>query len=251
MLERVRAVSLDFFGTLIDFVPCLEPACADVLGAVEGGGGGGEGGVAADGGAVGAPALARSWGRHFGRMLEEAAHLEDGDFRTVRRVTEDALAAALAEHGLEADPARGTEAWFERVRAAELFSDVRGALARLAARYRLAVTSDTDDDVIAPPLAREGLPVEVVVTSESLRAYKIGPSLRLWRDLCARLALAPDEVLHVGDSPWDVAGAKRAGCVAVHLDRGDRNVRALPDGCEPDLTVRDLAELAERLLGGG
>ncbi len=65
----------------------------------------------------------------------------------------------------------------------------------------------------------------------------------------------PAEVLHVGDDPeLDVIGAQRAGLRCAWLNRTPASWSALlpPDptesgAIEPDLIVRDLAELADAL----
>ena len=62
----------------------------------------------------------------------------------------------------------------------------------------------------------------------------------------ARKALAPHEVLHVGDDPWlDVAGARAAGLRSCWINR---RAEAWPDALpRADLEFATLAGLADAL----
>ena len=72
------------------------------------------------------------------------------------------------------------------------------------------------------------------------------PDPGIFHAACARLGLAPHEVLHVGDHPHiDVAGAAAAGLRTCWIDRGDH---AWPDGLPTaDIRITSLAELADML----
>ncbi len=60
------------------------------------------------------------------------------------------------------------------------------------------------------------------------------PDVEIFARTCARLGVAPDRALMVGDSvPSDVEGARAAGCLALHYGRD----------------VADFAELRRALLG--
>jgi putative hydrolase of the HAD superfamily len=119
------------------------------------------------------------------------------------------------------------------------------AFARLAAHFRSAGSWAIYDDV-GPALAelsRRGLPLGVVSNwdshlprlledlglSRSFRALVVSaieetgkPDPEIFRRACARLNVAPDEALHVGDSlAEDYEGARAAGLKALLLDRKD------------------------------
>jgi putative hydrolase of the HAD superfamily len=69
------------------------------------------------------------------------------------------------------------------------------------------------------------------------------PAAAIFHDACARLGIAPENVLHVGDDPMlDVVGARAAGLRTAWLNR---NGKTWPDGEHvPDIELRDLGELA-------
>ena len=132
---------------------------------------------------------------------------------------------------------------------------VPGALAVLAdlraQGVRLAVVSSA----AFPPfvgwgLARHGLAryFPVIATSGAVGYYKSDPRLYQWA--LARLGVAPDAAVHVGDHPrFDVVGAQAAGMRAVWLDRPalDRPDPALPADCHPDAVILALADLPAAL----
>ncbi len=137
---------------------------------------------------------------------------------------------ALADHALEVFlTARNRVA---------LYPDVRPALERLRARYRLFAVSNGNADLqrcgIADLFAGH-------VTARGAGAAK--PDERIFMRMLGEAGVRAADVLHVGDDPLaDVDGARRAGLQAVWLNR---DARAWPDHLErPPRTIRTLADLA-------
>ncbi len=117
------------------------------------------------------------------------------------------------------------------------YSDALPALARLVRNYSLVAVTNGNAS-----LDRTGIGswFSARVSARDVGAAK--PDCRMF-DAAAKLAaVAPDEVLHIGDSPeLDVEGARRAGQHTVWLNR--QNLawpRGLP---RPDLEIRSLAAL--------
>jgi pyrophosphatase PpaX len=84
---------------------------------------------------------------------------------------------------------------------------------------------------------------DAVVTSDDVPRGKPNPDgiLRALRLLHA----GPDEAAYVGDSPFDVEAAKRAGVHAVAVGWGGIHTREKLEAAQPDVFV----ETAEELLG--
>jgi putative hydrolase of the HAD superfamily len=130
----------------------------------------------------------------------------------------------LTEHlGLAPpSPFVAAELWdrFLRPEAWEVYADVRPALAELRRRgVRLGVVSNWDDR-LPELLARLDLRpfFETVVYSAAVGAEK--PHPRIFREAVARLSVAPEATLHVGDSRRDdLEGAQGAGLRALLLGR--------------------------------
>ena len=125
----------------------------------------------------------------------------------------------------------------------EVFPDVLPCLDALdAAGVPVAVVSNWDSR-LRDVLAGVGLlgRFRFVVTSAEFGAEKPDPSIFL--EAAGRLAMAPAEILHVGDLIRDdVLGATRAGMKAVLVDRD----LAAPDGWH---RVRDLREVPALVAG--
>ncbi len=228
----LRAVTLDAYGTLFDLDATMDRSLKAIVEGQQ---------LPTD-----PSALGEAWTRRFFEMLYA---YDDGAcaFKTIRELTVESLVGAFEELGLAGDIERGVEIWFDHVRASPLFPEVREAVEVLAARFRVAIVSDADDDILAPSLEEAGLPVELVFTSEAERSYKIDPATTLFAKAFEALDVPPDEVAHVGDSAADVVGACRAGAQAIWLSRDGRqwsDHRACPH-----VTTRDLLEAARTLVG--
>jgi 2-haloacid dehalogenase len=125
-----------------------------------------------------------------------------------------------------------------------LWPDVPDGVAELAARFRVGILSNVDDDLLArTQVAALPLDESLLLTSQRLRRYKPSPQLYL----AARDVAGPD-LLHVAASARDVRGALEAGLDCVRVRRPDHQVD--PAGPGPPREVDDLAALVELLAGG-
>lgn len=150
----------------------------------------------------------------------------------------------LVRETFAADAVRLPEAYFPAVydRFAEpdvwhVFEDVLPTLETLASRgVKLGVISNWDER-LRPLLARLGLAKYFSSIVVSCEAGAAKPDPRIFRRATAELAVAPVELLHVGDSLiTDVRGAGSIGANGVLLDRRDRPSEVL--------RVRSLEEIA-------
>jgi 2-haloacid dehalogenase len=127
------------------------------------------------------------------------------------------------------------------------FPDTVPALKRLQNRYRLAIISNTDDDLFAGTARHLEVRFDQVITAEQARAYK--PSLAPFHLALERLGLPKQQVLHIGQSVYhDVVPAKSLGLATVLVRRrGFGATRAASE--KPDLEVPDLQSLATLAVG--
>jgi 2-haloalkanoic acid dehalogenase type II len=196
--EGPAAVTLDLFGTLVDFSIERDerPLVAELLEEAD---------QAADPGRV----LA-TW--------VEASLAERGKtpFRTVRASIEHGARVTADEHGLAIDPGYWASALEALWATRPLREDASEALAALdEADVAWAIVSNVDDAVLSAVLRRTGLGdrAEAVVSSQMARAYK--PHPRPFRVALARLGVDPGQAVHVGDDPGeDRAGARAASMQA-------------------------------------
>lgn len=190
-----------------------------------------------------APAAAARWPIAAMRELREQVaaqhpHLAH-DYTEQRRLS---LQHALNDVG--ADLAL-VEPCFEAFIAArhevELFADVHAGLGQLASARPLVALTNGNADVGRIGLGEH---FQFAVSAREHGAAKPEPSIFL--AACARLGIAPQHVLHVGDDPHlDVAGAARAGLMSCWINRtGATWPKSLPP---PDVEVSDLLQLADWL----
>ena len=120
-----------------------------------------------------------------------------------------ALAAASAELGLSADTDTDTDTDIETLLGSlgdwPLWPDVAAGLPALAARHRVGMLSNVDDDLLARTKIAGLFTDDAVLTSQRLGAYK--PSPQIYRRARER---AGGELVHVATSARDVRGALEA-----------------------------------------
>jgi 2-haloalkanoic acid dehalogenase type II len=166
-------------------------------------------------------------------------------FRTLREIQREVLARTLRRFGVEDDAAPYVELFFDVTTRVELYPDALEAIEALGP-LPSAIVSNADHEHLAA--WRFTLPVRFIVISEAERAYK--PDPKLFRSALQRFGMAPDEVLHVGDSELDdVRGATTAGLRTAWLNRERRTLR--PGVPRPDFELPDLTALRAVLSGGG
>jgi phosphoglycolate phosphatase len=198
----IRAVGFDLDGTLIDTLPDLATALNAML------------------------------AQFSHAQLPEArirSLVGDGAESLVQR----ALAAA-AQPGLAPPPAREALAIFKELYARQLFSRSRvypGVMPTLQALTRagLALCCITNkDETLAQPLMREaGFEPHLAFTIGTRTREDRKPRPAMLLRACARLAVAPANMIYVGDSTVDMQAARAAGCRAVGVSYGyDERIRS-------------------------
>jgi 2-haloacid dehalogenase len=160
-------------------------------------------------------------------------------YRRYRDICELSLAETL-EHFAITAPSQLIERYFEAFPGFSLFPDVTPTLDRLAARYRLAVVSNIDDDLFAlTPLKRS---FDLVCTAERAKGYK--PDGMLFRYLIANAGCALEDILHSGQSQHtDMVGGKPLGLTIAWINR--RGVQLHPSVPKPDYVFPAIAPLLE------
>jgi len=133
-----------------------------------------------------------------------------------RRALAEMFAAAGYLEGPAADDA--FEIFLGERHRVEFYADVRPALERLRAKYRLFALSNGNADLERCGIAHL---FDGHVTASAAGAAK--PDARIFAHLLRTAGVPPSDVLHVGDDPLaDVVGAAQAGMQAVWLNRDAR-----------------------------
>jgi 2-haloacid dehalogenase len=168
-----------------------------------------------------------------------------GELTPLDRLFEAAMRRRLRLAGR--DEERATDA-LELMGTMPAYLETPGALEALRSRgLRLGVLAQSSVPATDAVLRFAGLRdrFELVLSAQEAGAYK--PDPRPYRMAIERTAATPDEICFVSTHWWDVAGAKRAGLVTGWVARRER---ALLDTVpRPDYTGRDLAEVADAIVG--
>jgi HAD superfamily hydrolase (TIGR01509 family) len=127
----------------------------------------------------------------------------------------------------------------------KLFDDVEDGLAKLGARHRLAVLTNSSRDDAEQKLEATGIRdcFEFVAGTDEVRVFK--PHPRVYELGIERTGVDYDQFVMVAAHPWDLLGARRAGLLTAYLAR-DRSWPEMLD--RPDWEAPDLQELAPQLL---
>ncbi len=122
------------------------------------------------------------------------------------RAYETLVAEAAAAVGLDRSYAQALERnWLDL----NPWPDAVAVLTALAGSHRLGVVTNCSERLGRIAAERVGVPFEVVVTSESAGYYK--PDPHPYRLALEQLGLAPDRVLFVAGSAYDLVGTARVG----------------------------------------
>lgn len=219
---RPELLSFDVFGTLVDVRQGSRAAFERIL--------------------------AESGGTHidpleFWEYWEEAnVRRYWAPYQRYRSICRASLEETFDHFGLKGDPSL-IEFYFDAFRAFSRFPDVDDVLGRLGRRYRLAVISNIDEDLLeATPLGRR---FDVVCTAERARGYK--PDGTLFRHLLSASGSDVGRIFHSGQSQrTDLVGGKPLGLTIAWINR--RGLDRAPGVPTPDYEYRDLRPLLELLL---
>jgi len=161
------------------------------------------------------------------------------DYKTVLRSSLDEV---LIRQGLPPRPEDG-ETLLSFLREIPPHPEVPATLQRLREHFRLAIISNTDDDLIAGTVAAIGVPIDFVVTAEQARAYK--PDHRLFAHAHAVIGVAPEQTIHVGMG--QVTDLKVCYEMGIRAEWIDRLGEPLNPDWAPEATLLDLTDLPDLL----
>ena len=227
-LDQVRCLTFDVFGTILDLGGSLTPHLSAFL--------------RAHGSPVSGEEL---WARY--RYRQRIEQYQDnimalghpGYLDSARR----ALSYVLRAAGVSFEPDELRElmrAWQEL----SPFADAVDGLRRLERRFDLVVLSNGEPEFLAHLVRnRIRFAFRSVLSVNQVGAFKPHPGV--YRLPMRELGRQPHELLMVSSNSFDVMGARSCGLRGAYVDRYALPYEETP--FQPDLTVRDFAELADRL----
>ncbi|TQX86011.1 MULTISPECIES: haloacid dehalogenase type II [Rhizobium] len=193
-----KVITFDCYGTLVQWYEVLLREIGAIL-------------TAHDAGGASATKILESFSAQGQRLTAERPH------RLYKDVLRLGFAAAFAEHGLTP-----TAAEIDRIASSPMVMgphpEVPNVLRRLRERYKLAIFTNSDDDLIAPTVARIGVPFDYVITAEQAQAYK--PSRQLFEYAYREMGVTPSETVHVAMGMyWDMKARHELGLRGIWVNR--------------------------------
>jgi 2-haloalkanoic acid dehalogenase type II len=172
-------------------------------------------------------------------------------FRTYYEAWRDAFTDTFRDVGLDGDAEDAAHRCTRDQGTRPAFADAAIAIPKLAQNWPLGLLSNADHGYLLRLIERHDWPFGTTVSSESAQAYK--PDPRIFEGFCGEAGVDPEEVLYVGDAPYDdVHGAKAAGMTMALLIREQDTPGRTPEpGAqqlqEPDFRITSLLELETAL----
>ncbi len=224
-LKRTIAVCMfDQYGTVVDMQGGLVEAATPYLRAK---------------GWTGNPSSFVTWWRrtHYENSMIDA--LLGREHTPYREIGHRSLDHVLERAGIAhtAEEVRALVAAIERLRP---FPEIPAALAQLHKRYKLAVLSNGDPDMLETAKPHHGITFDAVISVAVANAFK--PHVATYTKAAEILGVPMRQVLFVANHAFDCVGAKSAGMRTAFIDRRRRPFGATPH--QPDLIVPSMTELA-------
>jgi putative hydrolase of the HAD superfamily len=164
-------------------------------------------------------------------------------FVNSKAILEISFAEFFKKVGLKFDPGQAARILVEEHGLSTPYGDTAPFLNFVGEKYPICLVSDADDDMILPLISL--FKFDKIFTSERMRAYKNSPGGEMFRAVVRHYGVTPEKILHIGDSIYDILGARRVGIKTCWLNRKEKNWSC---NVEPDYTVKSLLEAAS-LLG--
>ena len=228
-LERVKYLTFDIFGTVMDLTGSLAGPAGNFL--------------AANGSTMTGQAFYADW-RERQRIEQYQDNLlmlgHSGYLETCRR----AFVYCLKKHNVSytADAVREFMKVYMDL---QPYDDAIEGLLSLGDRYKLVALSNGEQWYLEKLLGNN-VPVEfdAIISVDQVGAFKPAPGI--YRKAVQRLGCEPGEIMMVAAHAFDILGAQACGFKAAYVNR--YKLPTEDSEYQPDIIVDDFVELAEHLL---
>ena len=224
----IKVVMFDQYGTVVDMQKGLTEIAAPFLQAK---------------GWPGKPDSFVTWWRrtHFQNSMIDAL-LQKGH-TSYREIGHAAVGHTMDRAGIRytEDEVRYLVGCIEKL---EPFPDVPAALMRVKTKYRIAVLSNGDPDMLETAKKYHKIPFDRVISVAEAGSFK--PHVVTYTKAAELMDVRIDEVLFVANHAFDCIGARAAGMHTAFIDRRKRPFGRTP--YQPDLWVDDMSALADLIV---
>ncbi len=227
--REVKALVFDQYGTVVDMQTGLTTVVAAYF---------------AEKGATTDPHRFVTWWRrtHFENSMIDS--LCDRGHTTYREIGHRSVDFALDRAGIAHSSAE-VEMLVAAIERLEPFPEVPDALHRLKRKYRLAILSNGDPDMLENAKRHIGFEFDETISVQAAGYFK--PHYRTYEVAAEILGLDRSSILFVANHTFDCTGAKSFGMRTAFIDRRKRPYGQTPH--QPDLIVSDMGELADLMAG--
>ncbi|TEA79173.1 haloacid dehalogenase type II [Allopusillimonas ginsengisoli] len=237
MMEHVRALLFDVFGTVVDWRQGVASRAGPFL-------------ARHSASAVDATLFADAWRKRYQPAME-AVRSGQRPFVRLDVLHRENLEAALAEIGIDAasiDPAELDElnlAWHRL----DPWPDVLPGLARLRQKFIVAPLSNGNIILMLDMAKRAGIPWDAILGAEVVQAYK--PTPQAYLRTVDLLGMRPEQVCLVAAHNNDLAAARACGLKTAFVLRPTEHGPQQTSDLQPeqawDVVAGDFGELAGAL----
>lgn len=123
------------------------------------------------------------------------------------------------------------------------FEETNACLTWLARRYRLAVISNIDDQLLSQTIKQFAVKFDVLVTSEQTRSYKPKPDI--FNRAVELIGQHPSRIVHIAEGRCEATPVRALGMQSIWVNRSPRS----DDGskAQPNAVVANLTEIVEAI----
>ena len=228
-LERVKFLTFDIFGTVMDLTGSMAGPAGDFL--------------AANGSDMTGQAFYADW-RERQRIEQYQDNLlmlgHSGYLETCRR----AFVYCLKKHNVSYTAA-GVQEFMKVYMDLQPYPDAIEGLRSLGNRYKLVALSNGEQWYLEKLLGNN-VPVEfdAIISVDQVGMFKPAPGI--YRKAVQRLGCEPGEIMMVAAHAFDILGAQACGFKAAYVNR--YKLPTEDSEYQPEIIVDDFVELAQRLL---
>ena len=223
--KNIKIVSVDLFRTLVDIEPTSQTIWRNFLRDKY------------------PPELSKQYEQRADEIIWkrwDAAGYGNTDFKTVRMILEDSVTELFHEINLNLDPIKAADSLIFDHNLKTVFEDAQPFLQKAGQKYTVCVCSDADKEMLTG--IRKLYPFDAMFVSETMQLYKQNQGF--FQQVIKHYQVAPECILHIGDSKSDIITPKELGVQTCWLNR--RNAQwEFP--VEPDFKVNTLLEILDLL----
>lgn len=219
-----KVITFDCYGTLVQWYEVLIEAVGAIL-------------ERSGNDTVDALTVINRFSQHSRRLTADKKHVP------YKQILQNGFAAAFRDAGVAVESS-DIDGIISSLKPVGPHPEVPDVLRRMRQRYKLAIITNSDNDLIAPTVEKIGVPFDYVVTAEQAQSYK--PSRKLFDYAYRHIGVAHDETVHVAMGMYtDMKVCHELGLRAIWVNRRGEVGNA---DWLPYTEVSDLKEAGNLLL---